>query len=93
MEKYLIKFAYERDIDHFIWEVKRKTEHWAIPPKIRRNDRTIEFGNAFIYLATDHKHEVGRHDYIRISAMSVLYTIMLLNERMRLGHQGIFNKG
>lgn len=90
MEKYIIKFDRECDIDHFIWEVKRKTEHWAIPPKIRKNDRTIEFGNAILYLVTLDKHLIGRHDCIRISAMSVLYTIMLLNERMRIGHQGIF---
>lgn len=90
MEKYIIRFACERDIDHFMWEVKRKTEHWAIPPKIRRNDRSIEFGNAFVYLTTHDKYMIGRHDCIRISAMSVLYTIMLLNERMRIGHQGIF---
>ena len=93
MEKYIIRFACERDIDNFMWEVKTKTEHWAISPKIRRNDRPIEFGNAILYLVCDQKQEIGRHDYIRISAMSVLYTIMLLNERMRIGHQGIFDKG
>lgn len=92
MEKYIIKFAYERDIDYFMWRVKRKTEHWAIQPKIRKNDRTIQFGNGIIYLVTLDKHLIGRHDCIRISADSVFYAIEVFNEKLRLGHQGIFDK-
>jgi len=92
MEKYIIKFAYERDINYFMWEVKRKTAHWAIPPKIRRNDRTIEFGNAFVYLTTHDKYMIGRHDHIKVSADSVFYAIDVFNEKLRLGHQEIFDK-
>ena len=92
VEKYLIRFSDSRMANYFMWEVKRKTAHWAIPPKVRKHDRTIEFGNVLIYLATDHKHEVGRHDHIKISAASVLYAINMMNTRIRVDHQGIFNK-
>ena len=92
MEKYLIKFAYERDTDYFMWEVKRRTEHWFFQPKIRRYDRTIEFGNAIIVLASDHKHMVGRHDHTEILAYRVLDIIDKMNRDMVINHQGIFNK-
>lgn len=89
MEKYIIKFDREYDIDNFMWRVKKETSLWKNPPKVKRFDRTVQFGNGIIYLVTLDKQLVGRHDCVRISADSVFYAIQVMNEKLPVNIHGL----
>ena len=83
MEKYIIR-CNTHHANYILHTVKVLTDHWSNPPKIRKAERTIDFGETFILLATDDKQMKGRHDWGELTEDGLLYAIDIFNENIAI---------